>query len=129
MIWKDLDMQELDFNAVAHAHADWKNKLRHAIDNHEEVDADTLCKDNVCMFGKWLYDDATKKTMGGVEAYESCREIHAIFHKEAGKIAVEINRQNYAKAHDMLKSSTPYWQASTDVALSLHELRKAVSAK
>ncbi len=119
-------MQDLDFVAVTKAHADWKVKLRTAIANKEEVDADSLCKDNLCMLGKWLYDENTVNAIGTLPTYEECRVSHARFHEEAGKIAREINRHNYMVAEEMLQSGKPYAQASTDVAMALHDLRKEV---
>lgn len=119
-------MQDLDFVAVGKAHADWKHKLRDAIQNQEEVDADSLCQDNLCMLGKWLYDEKTKEALAHSQAYAECVKNHANFHQEAGKIAREINRKNYLVAEEMLKTGRAYAQASTDVAMSLHDLRREV---
>lgn len=119
-------MQALDFTAVAKAHADWKVKLRQAIENKEQVDVETLAMDNVCMLGKWLYDEGTQQQLAGIEAYRECVHNHAHFHLEAAKVAREINRGNYDRASELLTLGHPYAQASADVAMSLHELRREV---
>lgn len=120
-------MQELDFVTVAKAHADWKTKLRDAITNKEQIDVETLSQDNLCMLGKWLHDEDTKAAMQDSQIYQECVVHHAHFHTEAAKIAKEINAARYEKAAEMLTSGHPYSQASSEVAICLHELRKEVS--
>ena len=51
----------MDLDGALAAHADWKIKLRAAIDNHENIDVAKLSKDNCCAFGMWLHGEAKQK--------------------------------------------------------------------
>lgn len=67
------------------AHGLWKQRLIDAIANGKsDWKPDTVCMDNQCDFGKWLYgaSPADKKS----PHYETVKSLHAQFHKVAGEI-------------------------------------------
>lgn len=120
-------IQPLDFSAALKAHADWKGKLREAIGNEETLDEAKVSRDDLCVLGVWLHDEANVNALTGLESYHHCKQKHAEFHKEIGKVAKEINRKNFDKAKEMIGSGSQYSDISTDIALSLHQLKKDAS--
>jgi methyl-accepting chemotaxis protein len=117
----------MDLNTAHQAHSDWKIKLRLAITKKEQLDADTISKDNCCAFGKWLHGEAAS-AYGRLPGYKDCLGKHAAFHKEAGAVARTINTGQYAKAEAMLGAGTPYAMASKAVGSAILGLKKAVPA-
>lgn len=74
-------------DAAIGAHGAWKLRLRTAIRNGEsELTPSTVCRDDECAFGKWLYsseiDPATRAGM----PYQVIRRLHAEFHQCAGDV-------------------------------------------
>jgi hypothetical protein len=100
-------------NAIK-AHADWRSKLRTAAKQHEQLDADTISRDDCCELGKWLHG-AGSSSYGGKPTFVSLISAHAQFHQEAGKVARCVNQGDSAKAEQMLESGTGFARASGEV--------------
>lgn len=113
----------MNLDTAIQAHAEWKLKLRSAIQKKEPVDAATISTDKACALGKWLHGEA-KATYSGLASYAACVDKHASFHREAGKVATAINAAKYAEADAMLASGTPYGAASNAVGMAVLGLRK-----
>jgi methyl-accepting chemotaxis protein len=109
-------------------HAEWKVKLRTAINQRDTLDAVTISKDNCCDFGKWLHGDAHQQ-LGHLASYTECVGKHAAFHKEAGSIAGLINEQKYTEADQKLASESGFNQASSEVGSAIMRLKKDVAAQ
>jgi methyl-accepting chemotaxis protein len=107
-------------------HANWKVKLRGAIDRQETLDVATITKDNACDFGKWLHG-AAKAEIGRLPDYPQCLKDHAAFHAEAGKVAATINARKFTEAAAMLGAGTPYERASKAVTTAIMRLRKTMA--
>ena len=115
----------MDLNTAMQAHNEWKVKLRMAISKKEQLDADTIARDNCCALGKWLHGEA-KSLYSALPAYKDCVGKHAGFHREAGAVARSINAAQYDKAEAMLAAGTPYAQATSAVGSAILGLKKAV---
>lgn len=116
----------MDLNQALAKHIEWKAKLRNAITNKETMDVATISADNCCDLGKWLHGEA-KETMGDLPGYQDTVMKHAIFHREAGKVASAINAQQFNEAEAMLKTGSPYATASSAVGMAISDLRKETS--
>jgi hypothetical protein len=80
-----IDAQVLD-NAVA-AHSNWKTRLRSALSNGKfDGTSATVRVDNHCDFGKWLYGIELSAAEKRTEHYESVKQLHMQFHREAAKV-------------------------------------------
>ena len=112
----------IDFDAAIGRHAEWKFRLRGAITRKEKLDVATISKDDQCVLGKWLHGNAAQK-YGALACFKTCLADHAAFHREAGRVASEINAGNFAKAEEMLDYGTPYSNASQSVSKAIKELR------
>ncbi|PTN49562.1 chemotaxis protein, partial [Achromobacter xylosoxidans] len=93
-------------------HAEWKLKFRSAISRKEQMDAETIGKDNCCQLGVWLYGEGKLKYSAKPE-FGAIIQRHKAFHAEAGKIARLINSNQYALAEKEMGTGTPYSQASS----------------
>lgn len=113
----------MDLNQASQAHADWKVKLRMAINKKEQLDAAVISADNCCALGKWLHGEA-KSLYSQRKAYLDCVDKHAAFHRAAGAVALTINRADYAKAEAMLAAGTPYAAATQAVGSAILGLKK-----
>jgi len=117
----------MDFDKAIDAHVGWKTKLRGAIASEARLDAAAIGRDSVCPLGQWLHGDAKIK-YGHLPAFAGCVSAHAVFHREAGRVAAMINEKRYADADAALGAGTPYSSASTATGVAIGKLRKAVEA-
>jgi hypothetical protein len=104
----------IDLDGAIKAHADWRSKLRSAAMHGEQVDADSICRDDQCPLGKWLHGSGQGK-FGGKPSFVELVGAHREFHDEAGKVARSINNGAGAEAEKMLESDTAFSRASQKV--------------
>ena len=114
-------------NAIK-AHADWRSKLRLAVQRQEQTDAVTIGRDDCCELGKWLRGAGQSKC-GSYPSFSSLLSGHQEFHKEAGKVAQTINQGNYESAEKMLGSGSEFSNASSEVTRLIVQLRNECSGK
>jgi methyl-accepting chemotaxis protein len=113
----------IDLDGAIKTHAEWKTKFRAAISKEETMDVATIAKDDSCMLGKWLYDEAKQK-YADLESYKTLVARHTAFHVQAGKVANFVNAHQYREAEAALSVGTPYMTASNEVGQSIIRLRK-----
>jgi methyl-accepting chemotaxis protein-1 (serine sensor receptor) len=111
-------------NAIQ-AHADWRNKLRSASTKHEQVDADTIGRDDCCEMGKWLHGAGGAK-FGSKPIFVDLLAGHKNFHVEAGKVAKAVN-QGSAQVAQMMDSGTPFSKASNEVGRLIVLLKREIN--
>lgn len=109
-----VDTASFDFDTAIDAHRQWKVKLRKAIAHEETLDADTICRDDVCPLGQWIHSEDCRQWKARTEFHELISQ-HAEFHKAAADVARRINDQNYDEAKRMIRSGTTFTQISNDV--------------
>ncbi len=114
-------------NAIR-AHADWKIKLRGAIQHKETLDAETIRRDDCCELGKWLYGKG-RSQYGGRPLFTHLVEEHRHFHEEAGKVAQTINRRAYEQAAQQIAVGSPFIEASQRVGQAIVQLANEVKGK
>ena len=112
-------------NAIQ-AHADWRTKLRSAASKNEQLNADTICRDDCCELGKWLHGAGGSK-FAGKPNFVALIDTHKAFHIEAGKVARVINQGNGAQAERMLDSGTPFARTSGEVGRLIVQFKKEVN--
>ncbi|MBI5271899.1 MAG: CZB domain-containing protein [Burkholderiales bacterium] len=100
-----------DFDSAVEAHRAWKVKLRSAIAQHTQLDADTLCRDDRCPLGQWLHGGGQGR-WGHHPTFVALVQEHAGFHRAAGEVAHAVNRQAYAEAERLLGGGTAFAHAS-----------------
>ena len=90
---------KFSFADAEKAHVKWKSRLIDYMHGHgsEDLDVSTVCRDDQCDLGKWIYGDAMK--YASYSEYKGLRESHTTFHKTVGAIVenVQANKENEAK--------------------------------
>ena len=116
----------MDLDKAIAAHAEWKMKFRTAIMQKTQMDAKTITRDDCCMLGKWLHGEGAS-ALGGNPRFTVCKQKHAEFHRQAGKVASVINAGKYDEAEAMLASGSPYGAASNEVGTAIISLKRDVA--
>ena len=111
----------MDLRAAVQKHAEWKIRFREAITKKALMDAAKISRDDCCEIGMWLHSEGGKQ-FGQLPAFVDCKDKHAVFHKEAGQIALAINAKDFAKADELLRGQA-YNNASAAVGVALTTLR------
>jgi hypothetical protein len=117
----------MDFDKAIAAHADWKVKLRVALDNHGVLDAQAICSDRHCDLGRWLHTEA-KHGLGADPNFLQCVEAHREFHEAAGAVAHAINGKSFPAAEQQLAPGSRFSEASSRVAVMLRRLKRDAAA-
>lgn len=117
-------MAEVDFGTLILAHSRWKSKLRSAIENHEQIDADAAGRDDRCDLGKWLYGEGKKHAQ--LPEYNDLKNKHSKFHSTIPKV-IDQSHTSREKALEMLDlGSGEFGKATSDCINAITALRKAV---
>ncbi|UTH73687.1 CZB domain-containing protein [Chromobacterium sp. IIBBL 290-4] len=90
------------------------------------MDVETISRDNCCELGKWLHGDGRNR-YGKLSIFQTCVHRHAIFHREAGKIAQMINLHQYQQA-ELAMQEGDYAVASSAVSVAIMQLRQETAA-
>ncbi|MDE2372492.1 MAG: cache domain-containing protein [Burkholderiales bacterium] len=113
---------EIDLEQAIEAHRQWKVKLRHAIAEHEQLDAEKICRDDQCPLGKWLHGSGRGR-WGTQPRFVELVDKHAAFHRAAGHVAEVINAGQYEQAERLIASGSEFGQASVEVTTALTAAR------
>jgi methyl-accepting chemotaxis protein len=116
---------DFDFDRAIAAHRDWKVKLRKAIAQKEQLDADSICRDDRCPLGQWLHGPGGAQ-WGSRPTFVALLERHAAFHVAAGDVARRINAGSYADAERLIGSGSPFASTSTEVATLLTRAKRGL---
>jgi hypothetical protein len=93
----------LNFMEAIEAHVRWKVRLEAYINGTatERLDADVVCQDDKCVLGKWIHGVGGAK-YGAHPRFPGLRDIHKEFHRCAGDVIRFADRNEAAKALDLL---------------------------
>lgn len=114
----------MDFNEAIKAHMAWKTKLTDAISAQATLDSEIIARDDCCALGKWLHGDESYAQFGALRSHAECIDLHADFHKNAGRIASVINARRYDEAKTMLGPRAAYSRASSAVIIAITTLKR-----
>lgn len=119
----------LNFRTAIDAHAKWKARLSRYVEgtSTEILHAETICKDNECVLGKWIYG-AGQKQYGKNPLFENLRIEHRRFHECACEVIKEVDNGNQEKASNLLHSGQ-YSQTSMHVVKLLGKLYQELRSK
>ncbi|TLS67965.1 HAMP domain-containing protein [Mariprofundus erugo] len=90
------------FNEAILAHLKWKKRLHDFINGSstEKLDSAVICKDNLCILGKWIYGDG--KAHSNTVHYPDLVRKHASFHLCAGEVVRKAEANQKSASLDML---------------------------
>ena len=112
------------FDEAIAAHIKWKIRLGQFIDgtSTEKLDSATVCLDNNCALGKWIYGDGTnyKNTVN----YSLLQTRHANFHRCAGEVVRKVEHNDRAGAKAMLAGE--FVSAAKETVTSIMALKTEI---
>ncbi|MDD0809322.1 methyl-accepting chemotaxis protein [Curvibacter sp. RS43] len=120
-----LEVADLNVDSAIEAHRQWKVKLRAAIENRSQLDADTISCDDRCPLGQWLHGRGGQR-FGGKPSFVALLEEHKGFHLAAGNVARRINAGAMADAQRMLGAGSEFAKASTSVTTALSRIKRGI---
>jgi methyl-accepting chemotaxis protein len=116
---------DFNFDNAIEAHRQWKVKLRKAIAERGQLEADKICRDDACPLGQWLHGPGGVR-WGGKPSFAALLDKHAEFHQTAGAVARQINAGHYSQAERLIGSGSRFAQVSTDVSTLLTRAKRGL---
>lgn len=112
----------LDFVAAIEAHRKWKERLADYVEgtSAEKLDHATICRDDQCALGKWIYKEGTQ-FMGHSTTFHQVKAKHAEFHVNAAQIVEKVQTGNKEQAAMMLHEGS-FAKSSRDVQSLISKL-------
>ncbi len=112
------------FDEAIAAHIKWKLRLNQFIDGSstEKLDSATVCKDNLCALGKWIYGDGEKHK--NAVHYAALVSKHANFHNCAGTVVKKVEEHDKAGASALLNGE--FAIAAKETVTAIMELKKEI---
>ena len=119
----------LNFKTAIDAHMLWKSRLKKVIDgtNSEQLDVDTVSRDDKCVLGKWINGPGREK-FGALREFQELKMDHAHFHLAAGDILACAFAGDTEGAEHRLNTGE-YTRISERVKLHLARLYIQISGK
>ena len=108
---------DVDIEGLIAAHRQWKVKLREGIDGRSRIDTDTLCRDDRCALGQWIYGAGQR--FSSRPNFVALVQRHKTFHQCAADVGKMVNRRAYEEATEALMPGTPFSRATREVIHSL----------
>lgn len=112
----------MNFDDAIAAHIKWKVRLNQFIDgtSTEKLSSTTVCKDNLCDLGKWIYGEGAKfKT---ASHYQDLIKKHANFHVCAADVVKKVEGGDKVGAKSLLGGS--FANASKETVAAIMEVKK-----
>ncbi len=101
-------------------HGMWKARLSTAIDfGKSEFSVDAVQRDNACDFGRWLHGASIPEAAKRMAEYETCRRLHADFHRAAADVLKLAIAGQKAQAQNALASSSKFAAVSADLTTNM----------
>lgn len=112
----------MNFDEAVAAHIKWKVRLSQFIDgtSTEQLKSESICKDNLCDLGKWIYGDGTKYK--ALPHYKDLVTKHANFHRCAGDIVKKVETGDRPGAKVALSGA--FAAASKETVAAIMDLKK-----
>lgn len=100
-------------------HGLWKVRLKDAINTGKsEFKTTTVCQDNQCAFGQWLY--GLNPRMQNLKRWQCVKTAHADFHREAARVLeLALTGKKADALNAMSGPAAPFERASTKLVMEL----------
>ncbi len=118
-------VDDFDFDQAIDAHRQWKVRLRKAIAEHAQLDAETICRDDRCPLGQWLHG-AGGRRWSSRPTFTELLGKHAEFHAAAGAVARKINAGAYGDAERLIGSGSVFASVSNEVSTLLTRAKRGL---
>ncbi len=118
-------VDDFDFDQAIDAHRQWKVRLRKAIAEHAQLDAETICRDDRCPLGQWLHGSGGRR-WGSRPTFTELLGKHAEFHAASGAVARKINAGAYGDAERLIGSGSAFANVSSEVSTLLTRAKRGL---
>jgi methyl-accepting chemotaxis protein len=122
---REASVDDFDFDQAIDAHRQWKVKLRKAIAEHSQLDAETICRDDRCPLGQWIHGSGGRR-WGSRPTFTELLGKHAEFHAAAGAVARKINDGAYGDAERLIGSGSVFASVSNEVSTLLTRAKRGL---
>jgi len=112
----------MNFDDAIAAHIKWKVRLNQFIDgtSTEQLKSETVCKDNQCDLGKWIYGEGA--AFKAKSHYQDLVTKHAHFHRCAADVVKKVEGNDKTGAKSLLTGQ--FAVASKETVTAIMELKK-----
>ncbi|MFA7243030.1 MAG: methyl-accepting chemotaxis protein [Sulfuricellaceae bacterium] len=121
----DASKKATHFDEAIAAHIKWKIRLGQFIDgvSTEKLDKATVCKDNLCVLGQWIYGDGMRYK--DAANYGDLLSKHAHFHRCAGEVVGKVEANDKVGAKAMLAGE--FSNVAKETVTSIMALKNEIS--
>ncbi|WP_226549437.1 CZB domain-containing protein [Celeribacter naphthalenivorans] len=106
------------------AHSAWRRKLADCIEKGQlEKTSDEISCNDKCDFGKWLAQLRPDAQNPAMEKFEMIAGLHTRFHREAGKIAIEVEKGDRDAARALYEAPS-FRRLTNSLVLNLNDWRQ-----
>ena len=107
------------------AHVMWKSRIKQAIATGKcDIPVSTICTDNQCAFGKWLYGPTLTAQDKVSSQYKTVQDLHAAFHKIAARVVEMSIAGKKAEAEEKMAMNGEFGQASLKLTSAMTQWMK-----
>ena len=112
----------MNFDDAISAHIKWKVRLSQFIDgtSQEKLQSATICKDNLCDLGKWIYGEGA--VYKALPKYQDLIKKHANFHVCAADVVKKVENNDKVGAKAALGGA--FAAASKETVTAIMDLKK-----
>lgn len=123
-----MEVAGLNFMTAIEAHIKWKSRLENYIQgtSTEELKVETVCRDDQCPLGKWIYSTGGER-FGTIDTFGEMKGQHALFHQCAGRVLETAQAGKKDEAMRLLQYGD-YVRASEQVKRLLAKLYVRLNA-
>jgi len=116
----------IDFDSALDVHVLRKRRFRESMSDGATLDVARIGRANGCALGEWLYGESDIDLVA-TPAFNACITAHALFHRQAARVAEAINGGDHAAAEALMAETGAYHDASTHVVGAIIALRRAIA--
>jgi Chemoreceptor zinc-binding domain len=114
----------MNFDNVIAAHSAWKGRLHAFLEGKEQLDAATVCRDDACALGIWIYNEGAK--FQAEPMFATVKSDHKAFHQCAADVVALAKRGDKAGAQKALAFGSKFAALSSKLVSAVSALRKKV---
>lgn len=112
----------LDVDQAIKAHVNWKQMLlNYSANPDKSLNADHVCKDDVCSLGKWLFQK--NNPYQNLQQFNHLIQTHKHFHLHTGEIVRRLNEGEKIQIEKLIDETSMYSYLSSEIILLLNELK------
>ncbi|MBQ0930136.1 methyl-accepting chemotaxis protein [Ideonella alba] len=115
------DKQDFSLDKAVRAHVEWRTKLRNAAMQGEQLDIQTVSRDDACPLGGWLHGEGRHRC-GQLPSFTALVSEHAGFHRQVGAVARLVNAGQSDQAIAAMDGGTPFAEATQSTVRLIRQL-------